>query len=133
MHSGNIVIPHAVMKFITLFYQTMSDYADNFAIVDEKTPHIKVLVESPSENIGESNGSVTLTIVYGRTLYEIYRKVSQSMSHTEGCEEREDLNSLANITQLSNEVLIRRTRFNFMINDETTSTMTELSQQSTDV
>ena len=34
-HRGNVLIPHAAMKRITSLYQTTSDYADNFAVVDK--------------------------------------------------------------------------------------------------
>ncbi|KAJ8009770.1 hypothetical protein DPEC_G00067670 [Dallia pectoralis] len=36
-YKGDIVLPYAVMKYDSL-YQTMSEYADIIAIVDEKTP-----------------------------------------------------------------------------------------------
>lgn len=108
----NIVIPYMVLKYITSLYQTMSEYADNFAIVGEKMPHVKVLIESPSENIGEITGRISLTIIYGSTVSAIYSKLT-----AKGCEEQQQINSLANITQLSNDVLIRRTQLNFMLNN----------------
>lgn len=111
-HRGNIVIPYAVMKYVTSLYQTMSEYADNFAIVEDNTHHIKVVVESPSENISEITGCITLTLIYGPSLLEIYSNLIRGMQHEE---EEEQINSLANIAQLSTDVLIRRTRLDFML------------------
>ncbi|KAE8277018.1 hypothetical protein D5F01_LYC24050 [Larimichthys crocea] len=50
--NGNVAIPYELMKRVTSLYQTMSEYADNFAIIDNKTSNVKVLIESPSANIG---------------------------------------------------------------------------------
>lgn len=118
MYTGNIVIPYTVLKYTTSLYQTMSEYADNFAIVGDKMSHVKVLIESPSENIGEITGCISLTIIYGSTVSAIYSKLSHGLRHAEGCEEQQQqIDSLADITQLSNDVLIRRTRLNFMFDN----------------
>jgi hypothetical protein len=94
----------------------MSEYADNIAIVDENRPHIKVLIQSPSENIGEITGHLSITILYGTTLWDIYTKLIHGLRLAEGCEE-EDIDSLSTVTQLSTEVLIRRTQLKFMWNN----------------
>ncbi|KAJ8009769.1 hypothetical protein DPEC_G00067660 [Dallia pectoralis] len=104
------------MKYMTSLYQTMSEYADNIAIVDEKTPHVRVLIESPSENIGEITGHVSLTVIYGSTLAAIYSTMDRAPGLVEECEEQPQkrlLDSGVDITQLSNDVLIKRTRLNF--------------------
>lgn len=116
MYGGDIVIPYAVMKYVTSLYQTMSEYADNIAIVDDITPHIKVLIESPSDNIGEITGHLSITIIYGSTVSGIYTKLIHGLRLAEGCED-EDIDSLATVTQLSTDVLIRRTQLKFMLNN----------------
>lgn len=116
MYGEGIVIPYAVMKYVTALYQTMSEYADNIAIVDGNRPHVKVLIQSPSDNIGEITGHLSITILYGTTLWDIYTKLIHGLRLAEGCEE-EDIDSIATVTQLSTEVLIRRTQLKFMLNN----------------
>lgn len=103
-----------VVKYVTALYQTMSEYADNIAIIDENRPHVKVLIQSPSDNIGEITGHLSITILYGTTLWDIYTKLIHGLRLSEGCEE-EDIDSIATVTQLSTEVLIRRTQLKFML------------------
>ena len=122
-----IIIPYAVMKYIISLYQSMSEYADNFAIVDERIPHVKVLIESPSENIGEIAGRVSLTILYGSSLLAMYSKLTQQQglrrageeTHEEQQQQQQQhhQDSLANITQLSNDVVIRRMPLKFMLHN----------------
>lgn len=111
MYRGYIEIPYLEMKIITSLYQTMSEYADNFAIIDENSHHIKVLIESPSENIGEIVGCVSFTIIYGSTIFEMYGNLVHGLQHAEGHED------LTNMAQMSTDVLIRRTPLNFMMNN----------------
>lgn len=106
VYTGDVVIPYSLMKQLSRLYQTMSEYADIFAIVDERTPHVKVLIESPSENIGEITGSVGITVIYGSSVSNIYNKLTQEPVHEEQLDEFE-------ITQLTNDVLIRRVPLNF--------------------
>ena len=113
IYTGGIVIPYVLMKYITSFYQTMSEYADNIAIIDENTPHIKVLIESPSENIGEITGCLSLTLIYGLTLSDIYTKFTNGLRREDEIDE-EEIYSHATFTQLSTDVLVRRTRLDFM-------------------
>lgn len=100
-------------------YQTISDDADNFPIVDENTTYVKVLIESPSENIGEITGRMSLTIIYGSTVSAIYSKLPHGLyqqQQVDGCDEQQ-IDSPDNITQLGNDVLIRRLLLNFMLNN----------------
>ena len=115
-YKRTVEIPYTVVKYISTLYQTMSEYADNFAIVDRNRHYIKVLIESPSENIGEVTGSVLLTKIYGSTLLAIYNKLIHGLHNSEVCEEQQ-LDSLVNITQLSPDVLIRRTQLTFVLNN----------------
>lgn len=121
VRTGNIVVPYEVMKRVTSLYQTMSEYADNFAIVDNETSSVKVLIESPSANIGEITGRLSLTIIYGSTLSDIYRKLSRDLRSVEGHNEQQQQDGLVDATQLSNDVLIRRMPLGFMVNDYTMS------------
>lgn len=113
IYSGKIVISYPLMKYITSLYQTMTEYADNFAIVDDNTPHIKVLIQSPFENIGEITGCMSLTIIYGSTLWGMYNNLVPGSQDAEGCEDHQ-AKSIANITQLSTDVVLRRTQLRFM-------------------
>ncbi|KAK2847552.1 hypothetical protein Q5P01_010551 [Channa striata] len=69
-----------LMDFIVSFYRTLSKYADNFAMIHSKAPHVKVLIESPSENVGYITGSVTLTLLYGTSVLDVCYNMST------GCE-----------------------------------------------
>ena len=113
MYSRQIVMSYPLMKYITTLYQTMSEYAENFAIVDERTPHIKVLIESPSENIGEITGCMCLSIIYGSSLWEMYSKLVSDWKDPEDCEDNL-LETVADITQLSTDVVLRKTRLRFL-------------------
>lgn len=115
-HKRTIDVPYTVMRYISILYQTMSEYADNFAIVDHDRPYIKVLLESPSENIGDVTGTVSLTKVYGSTLLDIYNKLIDGLQDSKVCKEQE-LGHVVNITQLSADVLIRRTQLSFVLNN----------------
>ena len=111
---GDIVIPFELLKYTTSLYQTMSEFADNIAIVDEKTPYVKLLIESPSE-IGEITGRMSLTLIYGSTLSAIYGTLRQgSRDNTEGCDQIE---CLANLTQVGNDVLLRRAHLGFVMHN----------------
>ncbi|KAK2825773.1 hypothetical protein Q5P01_019987 [Channa striata] len=71
-----ISIPFQLMDFIVSFYRTLSEYADNFAVVHSKAPHVKVLIESPSENMGYVTGSVTVTLLYGTSVLDVCYNMS---------------------------------------------------------
>lgn len=111
--TGDVVIPHEIMKRVTSLYQTMSEYADNFAIMSSEKSDVHVLIESPSANVGEVTGCMTLTVIYGSSLSEIHRNLSLDLRSAEGHDEQRDC--LANATQLTDDVLIRRTPLRFMV------------------
>lgn len=117
MYTGEIWIPYASMKYMARLYQSMSEYAENLAIVNEDMPHVKVLIESPSDNIGLVTGSVSLTVMYGSSLMEMYKRLEASWLHEDGegyrQEREQELSSLDNLTQLTIDVLMRRTSLMF--------------------
>lgn len=103
---NGIMIPYVLMKQLTSLYQTMSDHTDIFAVVNEQTPNVKLLIESPADNIGEIHGSLGLTVIYGSTVSMMYAKLAQDMVHDEQPE-------TVDVKQLTDDVLIRRTPLKF--------------------
>lgn len=100
-----ISIPFQLMDFIVSFYRTLSEYADNFAVVHSKAPHVKVLIESPSENVGYVTGSVTVTLLYGTSVLDVCYNMSAGVRDAE---EGEELDLGAAVAQLGYDTLIRR-------------------------
>ncbi|KAK2823903.1 hypothetical protein Q5P01_021078 [Channa striata] len=89
------------MDFIVSFYRTLSEYADNFAVVHSKAPHVKVLIESPSENVGYVTGSVTVTLLYGTSVLDVCYNMSAGVRDAE---EGEELDLGAAVAQLGDFV-----------------------------
>lgn len=112
--TGDVVIPHEIMKHVTSLYQTMIEYADNFVIVSNEKSDIHVLIESPSANVGEVTGCMTLTIIYGSSLSEIHRNLCLDLHNVEGRNEQQH-DCPVNATQLTDDVLVRRTPLRFMV------------------
>ncbi|KAK2856674.1 hypothetical protein Q5P01_005409 [Channa striata] len=100
-----ISIPFQLMDFIVSFYRTLSEYADNFAVVHSKAPHVKVLIKSPSENVGYVTGSVTVTLLYGTSVLDVCYNMSAGVRDAE---EGEELDLGAAVAQLGYDTLIRR-------------------------
>ncbi|KAK2812507.1 hypothetical protein Q5P01_000007 [Channa striata] len=103
--TDGISIPFQLMDFIVSFYRTLSEYADNFAVVHSKAPHVKVLIESPSENVGYVTGSVTVTLLYGTSVLDVCYNMSAGVRDAE---EGEELDLGAAVAQLGYDTLIRR-------------------------
>lgn len=106
---GVEVFPYQLMRFILTLYRTLIEQADTLAVVDEKAPCLKVLIESPSDKIGYVSGSATLTLLYGASVLDVYRNVNAGA--VEGVEERLDLT--AAVAQFSCDTLIRRFPLDF--------------------
>ncbi|KAG7326078.1 hypothetical protein KOW79_011003 [Hemibagrus wyckioides] len=79
---GDIVIPHPLMRYVVSLYGTMAEHVENFAIVDETIPHVKVLVKSLLGSIGEITGHITITVIYGSSVSVIYDKLSAELEHS---------------------------------------------------
>lgn len=104
LYNGGIVIPYALMKQVASLYQTMNEYTDIFAVVNEQTPNIKVLIESPTDNIGEINGSIGLTVIYGSSVSVMYAKLAQDMAH----DEQPEIMDIKQLDSNSVEVQVRQ-------------------------
>ncbi|KAK2832723.1 hypothetical protein Q5P01_016612 [Channa striata] len=100
-----ISIQFHLMDFIVSLYRTLSEYADNFAVVHSKAPRVKVLIESPSENVGYVTGSVTVTLLYGTSVLDVCYNMSAGVRDAE---EGEELDLGAAVAQFGYDTLIRR-------------------------
>lgn len=47
VYTGNVVILYALMRYVTSLYQIMSEYVDNFAVVDKKNAPRQSLDREP--------------------------------------------------------------------------------------
>lgn len=119
---GDIFIPYPLMKFVTSLYHSLNDHADNFVVLDENVPNIKVLAESPAENISLITGVVKLTLIYGASVMDIYNKLSQGLSDMDIKADEQPVqgdkcsheDNLTDIIRIGNEVLIRRSCMTFI-------------------
>ncbi|KAK7915597.1 hypothetical protein WMY93_011358 [Mugilogobius chulae] len=110
--SGNIVIPYNLMKFVTSLYEFLSDQVDNFAILDKSMSSVRLLVESPADNIGLITGVLSLTLIHGASISDIRRKINASL-FIDKCEDRlmteeDERDDLTDVARLGGEVLLRR-------------------------
>lgn len=115
MYRGGFVLSYSVMEYVTVLYQTMCDYADTFAIIHKGSPHVKVLVESPSDSMGEITGCMTLTLLYGNSLLDIYTRLLEEAN--QGDCEAPNIPTRTDVIQLTPDVLIRRTSLKFHVDN----------------
>lgn len=105
-----VVVPQDLLRRFAGLYDTMCLGMDSFAVVDIKAPCIKIIVESPSSDIGLLTGGLSITMIYGHSLASIHAGVAQA---TSGLEEDEESSSTAadvshiDITQMSNDVILK--------------------------
>lgn len=119
-----ITVSYSSLRRLTGLYQALSEYADTFAVVDTKTPNIKVLFESSCNNIGLVTGSIGITTIYGSSVCDIYQELCaqhRSPYGVRGEEEEEEeeqdiISSCHGIrSQLTPEVMLRRTPLSFAL------------------
>lgn len=113
-----VIISYSSLKRLTCLYQALSEYADSFAVVDDKTPNVKVLFESCCENIGLVTGSLGITTIYGSTVYDIYHGLCSQ--HRSGPDAEEDVSPCHLVTsaQLTPQVMLRRIPLSFALTDK---------------
>lgn len=113
-----IGIPYCSVKQLTSLYQTLSEYADSFVVVDTKMPTVKVLLESSCNNIALVTGSLGITTIYGSTVYDIYHGLcSQHRSSLDGEEDAPPCNLVTSV-QLTPQVMLRRIPLQFAVTDK---------------
>lgn len=105
------VFPHPLILFVVSLYDTLSEQANNFVAVNDREPGVKVLVESPAEKLGYVRGSVTLTLLYGDSVLDVYRNVSAQPGSVDSAEDTLDVN--AAVSRLGCDALLRRFPLDF--------------------
>lgn len=100
------LFPNRLINFVISLYETLSDQAGNFVAVNDREPGLKVLFESPAEKVGHVTGSVTLTLLYGESVLDVYKNVN---ALPRGIDCPQDLLDMgAAVTQLGCDALLRR-------------------------
>lgn len=66
-----VVVPHNLLHRFAGLYDTMRAGVDAFAVVDSEAPHVRLIAESPSADIGLLTGSLSITMIYGHCLGSI--------------------------------------------------------------
>nr|BBA49172.1 hypothetical protein [Oryzias latipes] len=105
------LFPNPLINFVVSLYDTLSDQAGNFVAVDKHEPGLKVLVESPAEKVGHVTGSLTLTLLYGQSVLDVYSNVKARHRGTDCPQDLLDMHTA--VTRLGCDALLRRFPLDF--------------------
>lgn len=98
----SVVVPHNLLQRFAGLYDTMCSGIDTFSVVDSVSPCIRLIVESPSADIGLLTGSLSITVIYGHCLGSI--RVSMHDSEAEVIAEPF---SPLEIAQMTDDVILK--------------------------
>lgn len=105
---------HQLIAFVASLYGTLAEYADNYAVVRAHAPYVKVLLESPCENIGYVCGSLTLTTLNGPSLLSVRRNMCGIEESGDTIENRGSTVAVMNaVANLGCDALIRSVPMDF--------------------
>ncbi|KAK7878299.1 hypothetical protein WMY93_031118 [Mugilogobius chulae] len=118
VENGDITMPFSLMKYVMAFYQGLSEYTDNFVILDKENPCVKLVIESICDNLGKTDedipveivGQMSFTVIYGGPPSRLYDLVSTTI---EQGEDEKNLKFLSTFSQYGFDVLMKNTQFNF--------------------
>lgn len=96
-----IVVPLDLLQRFAGLYDTMCAGVDSFAVVDSSSPRIRLIVESPSRDIGLLTGSIRITMIYGHCLAGIHEGLARNVGP-----EDEDFEP-TDISQMTNDVILK--------------------------